>query len=221
MIPTHYNLVADIFYLGVALHGKRSGVFTNIEINKPMPDNFYSGKPEKTRSKDFYAHRDDEEYWNQKRTDSLTQHEKRISEDNERLKKVWGFRILSGTALAIGYNYIDCGPIDIGPVFNMLSYNEIEGWRPRFGAKTNTHFHKHIFLEGFMAYGVKDEKFKYRGQIMYSFNDKVNNQWEFPMNLLTLSYEHNTNVPRMETFGYSFNEDTDRLGRSFSRQGNR
>ena len=221
MIPTHYSLVADIFYLGVALHGKRSGVFSNIEINKPMPKEFYANKPEKTRSKTFYDHRDDEDYWQERRTDSLTRHEKRIAEDNERLKKVWTFRLLTGTALAIGYNYIDCGPIDIGPIFNMLSYNELEGWRLRFGAKTNTRFHKHIFLEGFVAYGTKDEKFKYRGQIMYSFNDKVNNQWEFPMNLLTLSYEHNTNVPRMGFFGYSFNEDSDRLGRSISRQGNR
>ena len=83
----------------------------------------------------------------------------------------------------------------------MLSYNGIEGWRLRVGAKTNTRFHKHIFLEGFVAYGLKDEKFKYRGQVMYSFNNKINNQWEFPMNLLTLSYEHNTAVPRMGTFG--------------------
>ena len=221
MIPTQYKLIADIFYLGVALHGKRSGVFSNIELNKPMPDDFYVGKPEKTRSKGFYDHRDDEKYWDDHRSVELSQHEKLISENNERLKKVWSFRVLTGTALAIGYNYIDCGPIDIGPVFNMLSYNEIEGWRLRFGAKTNTRFHKHIFFEGFGAYGTRDEKFKYRGQIMYSFNDKVNNQWEFPMNLLTLSYEHNTNVPRMSTFGYSFNEDSDRLGRSISRQGNK
>lgn len=221
MIPTHYNLVADIFYLGVALHGKRSGVFSNIEINKPMPKEFYNNKPEKTRSKGFYDHRDDEEYWKERRTDSLSASEKSISENNEKLKKLWGFRLITGTALAIGYNYIDCGPIDIGPVFNMLSFNNLEGWRLRFGAKTNTRFHKHIFLEGFVAYGTRDERFKYRGQIMYSFNDKVNNQWEFPMNLLTLSYEHNTNVPRMGTFGYSFNEDSDRLGRSISRQGNR
>lgn len=221
MIPTRYSLVADIYYLGVALHGKRSGVFSNIKINEPMADNFYSNKPEKTRSKGFYDHRNDENYWKERRTDSLSYHEKRIAEDNERLKKVIGFRILAGTVLAIGYNYIDAGPIDIGPVFNMLSYNDIEGWRIRFGAKTNTRFHKHIFLEGFVAYGMKDEKFKYRGQIMYSFNDKVNNQWEFPMNLLTLSYEHNTDVPGKELFGYSLKNENDRLGRSFSRQGNR
>ena len=221
MIPTRYNLVADIFYLGVALHGKRSGVFSNIVINQPMPKEFYNNKPEKTRSKTFYDHRDDEDYWKERRSDSLSKHEKRIAEDNERLKHVLGFRIFAGTILAIGYNYIDCGPIDIGPVFNMLSYNELEGWRLRFGAKTNTRFHKHIFLEGFLAYGTRDHEVKYRGQIMYSFNNKINNQWEFPMNLLTLSYEHNTNVPRMGTFGYSFNEDTDRLGRSISRQGNR
>lgn len=221
MIPTRYSLTADIFYLGLALHGKRSGVFSNIEINHPMPDVFYDNKPIKTRSKTFYDHRYDEEYWESKRTDSLSKHEKRIAEDNEKLKKVWTFRLLTGTAMAIGYNYIDCGPIDIGPVFNMLSYNNLEGWRLRFGAKTNTRFHKHIFLEGFLAYGTRDEKFKYRGQIMYSFNDKINNQWEFPMNLLTLSYEHNTNVPRMSTFGYIFNEDRDRLGRSISRQNNR
>ena len=221
MIPTRYSLVADIYYLGVALHGKRSGAFSNIKINKPMPKNFYSNKPEKTRSNGFYDHRDDENYWKERRADSLTYHEKRIAEDNERLKKVIGFRILAGTALAIGYNYIDAGPIDIGPVFNMLSHNDIEGWRLRFGAKTNTRFHKHLFLEGFVAYGMKDKKFKYRGQIMYSFNDKVNNQWEFPMNLLTLSYEHNTDVPGKELFGYSLKNEHDRLGRSFSRQGNR
>lgn len=221
MMPTHYNLVADIFYLGVALHGRRSGVFSNIEINKPMPKEFYANKPEKTRSKTFYDHRDDEDYWKTRRTDSLSSHEKRIAEDNERLKKVWTYRLLAGTAFAIGYNYIDCGPIDIGPVFNMLSHNELEGWRPRFGAKTNTHFHKHIFLEGYVAYGTKDEKLKYRGQIMYSFNDKVNNQWEFPMNLLTLSYLHDVDIPGKSMFGRNLKDDHDRLGRSFSRLSNR
>ena len=220
MIPTRYSLVADIFYLGVALHGKRSGVFSNIEINKPMPEKFYSGKTEKSRSKGFYDHRDDENYWSQKRTDSLSYHEKRIAEDNERLKHAIGFRILAGTAFAIGYNYIDAGPIDIGPVFNMLSYNQIEGTRIRFGAKTNTRFHKHIFLEGYGAYGFKDQQFKYRGQLMYSFNDKVNNQWEFPMNLLTVSYLHDANVPGQSLFGYSLKDDHDRLGRSFNRQSN-
>ena len=221
MIPTRYSLVADIFYLGVALHGKRTGVFSNIEINKPMPDGFYTGKPQKTHSDTYYDHRDDEEYWNGKRVDSLSEHEKRIAEDNERLMKNWKFRLMTNTAMVLGYNYIDYGPVDIGPIFNMLSYNGIEGWRLRVGAKTNTRFHKHIFLEGFVAYGLKDEKFKYRGQVMYSFNNKINNQWEFPMNLLTLSYEHNTAVPRMGTFGYNFNEDSDRLGRSISRQENR
>ena len=220
MIPTKYSLVADIFYLGAAIHGKRTGIFSNIEINKPMPEDFYSNKPEKTHSINYYDHRDDEEYWNEKRTDSLSEHEKRIAEDNDRLMKNWKFRLVTGTAMILGYNYHDCGPLDIGPIFNMLSYNGIEGWRVRFGAKTNTRFHKHIFLEGFVAYGMKDEKFKYRGQFMYSFNKKINNQWEFPMNLLTLSYEHNTQVPRMGTFGYNFNEDNDRLGRSISRQTN-
>lgn len=220
MMPTQYNLVADIYYLGVALHGKRSGIFSNIEINNPMHDSFYANKPAKTRNEAFFDHNDDEEYWSEKRPKDLSYHERRIYEDMKKLKKVSAFNFITGTATAIGYNYADCGPIDIGPIFNMLSYNEIEGWRPRFGAKTNTKFNKNIFLEGFLAYGMKDRKFKYRGQIMYSFNNKINNQWEFPMNLLTLSYEHNTNVPRMSSFGYSFNEDTDRLGRSFSRQAN-
>ena len=220
MIPTRYNLVADIFYLGLALHGKRSGVFTNIEINKPMPDDFYVGKPQKTRAKDFYSHRDDEEYWKDKRTDSLSLHEKLIAENNDKLKKNPRFRFLTGLAFAIGYNYIDYGPIDIGPIFNMLSYNEIEGVRLRFGAKTNTSFHKHIFLEGYMAYGTLDDKVKYRGQFMYSFNDKINNQWEFPMNLMTLSYTHDTDIPGRDIFGFNFKNSHDSFGNSFNRLGN-
>lgn len=220
MFPTRYSLVADLFYLGLAIHGKRSGVYSNIEINKPMPDDFYVGKTEKTRSKNFYEHRNDDAYWEARRTDSLSEHERRIAEDNEKLKKVWTFRLISESIFAIGYNYIDCGPIDIGPIYNMLSHNEIEGWRLRFGAKTNTRFHKHIFLEGFLAYGTYDEKPKFRSQVMYSFNDKVNNQWEFPMNLLTMSYEHNTDIPGRDIFGFNFKNEYDALGRSLNRQAN-
>lgn len=220
MIPTHYSLVADIFYLGIALHGKRSGVFSNIEVNKPMPDDFYVGKTEKTRAKGFYDHRDDENYWKEKRTDSLSEHEKQIAENNVRLKHALGFRIFSGAVLSIAYNYIDAGPIDIGPVFNMLSHNNIEGTRIRFGAKTNTRFHKHIFLEGYIAYGFKDDLVKYQGRFMYSFNDKMNNQWEFPMNLLTVSYRHDITVPGSQLFGYNLKTEHDRLGRSFNRHGN-
>lgn len=64
----------------------------------------------------------------------------------------------------------------------------------RVGGKTNVKFNKHLFLNGFVAYGTKDEEVKYLGEVMYNFADKMYHQWEFPINLLTLGIEHNTEM---------------------------
>lgn len=99
------------------------------------------------------------------------------------------------TAMAFISGYIDLGWFDYGPVENTLSWNSVEGARIRLGGKTNVNFHKHLFLNGFVAYGTKDETIKYNAEVMYSFADKLYHQWEFPINLLTVGIERNTDIP--------------------------
>jgi hypothetical protein len=64
---------------------------------------------------------------------------------------------------------------ELGPLSHALSYNEMEGARLRFGANTTTNLNRHILLGGYVAYGLKDEKTKFRGDISYSScrNDRL------------------------------------------------
>jgi hypothetical protein len=82
-----------------------------------------------------------------------------------------------------------------GPVTHTLSYNDMEGFRFRLSGNTTTNLHNHWLLGGYLAYGTKDERLKYRGNIIYSFLPKEKAIWEFPKRLLSFSYIHDLNIP--------------------------
>ena len=63
------------------------------------------------------------------------------------------------TIFVSGYKVVN--NFEIGPYFNLLSYNRIEGPRVRFGGRTSSKFSRWYELQGYVAYGFKDEKFKY------------------------------------------------------------
>lgn len=82
---------------------------------------------------------------------------------------------------------------DIGPVSTLISGNSFEGARFRFGGMTTPALNKNWFAEGYLAYGTRDKKLKYRGQLEYSFIDKETHQREFPVHSVKLSYMYDIN----------------------------
>uniref|UniRef100_UPI0030DAF548 DUF5686 family protein n=1 Tax=uncultured Planktosalinus sp. TaxID=1810935 RepID=UPI0030DAF548 len=64
-----------------------------------------------------------------------------------------------GSVLASGY--YELPGFDLGPVFSIFGYNEAEGMRIRAGGRTYFSQNDRWRLEGFLAYGFKDDKFKY------------------------------------------------------------
>jgi hypothetical protein len=50
---------------------------------------------------------------------------------------------------------------EIGPYSNLISYNRVEGTRFRFGGRTSDKFSTWYELNGYVAYGLKDETTKY------------------------------------------------------------
>ena len=55
----------------------------------------------------------------------------------------------------------EVGPIELGPYWSLYSRNRIEGNRFRFSMGTTPKLFKNIYLNGYVAYGTKDERFKY------------------------------------------------------------
>lgn len=82
---------------------------------------------------------------------------------------------------------------EIGPVNTFISPNNIEGWRFRVGGTTTTNFSKRLFIDGFAAYGTKDEKMKYDAIVEYSFHDKTEYRKEYPVHSLRAQMSYDIN----------------------------
>jgi hypothetical protein len=177
----------------LSFHGQRVNVYKNMEFNIPQPDSIHNGLSKIVRLKEYDQR--DERYWHRNRLSPLTVKEDGIYQSYKRLDSIGVYKFARDFTLAMVGGYVEVGPVDLGPVENLISFNSIENVRLRVGGKTNGRFHRHLFFEGFLAYGTRDEAFKFNTTAMYSFNRKKDHPWEFPMNLLTVSYEYNTKIP--------------------------
>lgn len=80
-----------------------------------------------------------------------------------------------------------------GPMNATISGNTLEGVRLRAGGMTSAHLNPHLFLRGFMAYGLQDQKMKYLAELEYSFDPKKEYANEFPIHSLRWHSEYDVN----------------------------
>ncbi len=142
---------------------------------------------------DDNAYIQDNTYWNQIRTVPITDNENRVGTMLTQLRRVpiyyWTEKAIR--ILVSGYIHTASkSKFDIGPVNTSISNNDIEGWRFRFGGITTANLNKHIFTGGFIAYGTKDKKLKYNGELEYSFNEKKYHSREFPIHSIKLTHTY-------------------------------
>ncbi|MCL2133591.1 MAG: DUF5686 and carboxypeptidase regulatory-like domain-containing protein [Bacteroidales bacterium] len=173
--------------------GKRINTYGKYVFNHYIPDRLFGGmnKVEEAPDYDIRA----EEFWEERRLLPLSEQDQGVYDMIAEMKKdKWFNRALDLLGLAVS-GYVAIGKFDMGPMESFFSFNEVEGVRLRFGGKTNTRFSKNLFFEGYGAYGFKDERFKYSVGAMYSFDPKRLHPWQYPMNLLQISYESNIETP--------------------------
>ena len=189
--------------------GKKTASYKNFKINQPKENAFYASR-ENIVMEDSVMEKP-EDYWVTARHDSLTRHDKNVYLISDSITKIPLFKAY--TNIIRGYN--SWGIIDFGPYFTTYSFNKLEGNRFKASARTNTKFHKHFGLDGYVAYGTSDFTYKYGAHATYYFN-------RVPRSLLSLGYKDD-----VEQFGLSqnlFREDniiTSALRRNPTRYYNR
>ncbi len=191
--------------------GKRINTYENYKFDHRISETTFIGgaKVDKIPGYDMRA----EQYWTEHRPVPLARSEQGIYDMLAEMKSNSWFRNIFRLAGIVFSGYIDAGPIDVGPMATLYSFNEVEGSRIRVGGKTNTRFSKNIFFEGYGAYGFKDDLFKYSIGTMFSFSKRKVHPWEYPMNLLSISYTNDIETPGQAfLFG-----SADRLLMSFHR----
>lgn len=98
--------------------------------------------------------------WSQMRHDTLSANEKAIYTTINKLLEMPKFQKFQRNLRFLASGYRDIGNLEIGPWFNWISGDTIQGTRFRFDLGTNKGFHKNIYLHGYLAYGTRDKKWK-------------------------------------------------------------
>ncbi len=142
------------------MYGKRTTLYDNYVFNKPLKEDFYK---KRLQEYDESIYTRDDAFWKDKRQEELSKDEKGIYNMLDTLKTVPRFKALYdiGSVLVSGYYEWDAANLDIGPIFSAFGFNDVEGLRLRMGARTYFNQNDPWRLEGFTAYGFKDQKFKY------------------------------------------------------------
>jgi hypothetical protein len=171
--------------------GAKTTTYKKYELNTTLPDSLFATQAIIFRD-DKYLIRN-EQYWTDNRHDTLTKTENGVYKTVDSLNNYKPFkRFMSGIRLLFeGYNSV--GGFDIGPVNTFYSFNDIEGFRLRLGGRTNVNFSKKLMLEGFAAYGFKDEKWKGFAGLRYNFGK--DRPLRFPYNQLKAWYSYEARIP--------------------------
>ena len=143
----------------VGIYGRKTTSYKDFKINQPKEVKFYEFG-DKIVVEDNAAKKSDA-FWNASRHDSLSVREQKIYHMIDTIKTLPVYRTWVDilTIFVSGYKVVN--NFEIGPYFNLLSYNRVEGPRLRFGGRTSSKFSRWYELEGYVAYGTKDERFKY------------------------------------------------------------
>ena len=112
----------------------------------------------------------EEEYWKNSRHEELSKNEKAVYKMVDTLQKMPIFKKYTETINFIGSGYKNIGNYQIGPWFNWVSFDSLEGYRFRFDLGTNKGFNKNLYFSGYLAYGLSDKKFKGKLESIYIFH---------------------------------------------------
>lgn len=142
------------------VYGKRTTLYDHYKFDIEKNSKFYD---EEVYDFDKDVYDRDDKFWIENRLEALSKDEKGVYKMLDTLKTVKKFKRLYnlGSILASGYIEFNQLPLDYGPIFSTFGFNEVEGLRLRAGGRT--YFGKNDLwrLEGFVAYGFDDDKFKY------------------------------------------------------------
>ncbi|MDO1502524.1 DUF5686 family protein [Winogradskyella maritima] len=185
------------------VYGKRTTLYDNYVFDEPKDEKFYAQEVY-NYDKDVYNREDD--FWAENRMEALSRDEKGVYRMLDTLKTVKKFKNLYniGSILASGYIEFPSLNLDVGPVFSVFGFNEVEGLRLRGGGRTYFGPNDLWRLEGFLAYGFRDDKFKYG----------ISGKWLLDKkSRLIISGGNRRDVEQM---GASLTASTDVLGRNLA-----
>jgi hypothetical protein len=171
-------------------YGERTVSYTNWVLNESLNDSIFKG-PETIRKIDPDAN--SSAYWEMNRHIPLTKTEKGIYSNVDSIKQIPAFKPMMDVIMLLATDFYPFKKAEIGPAGSFISFNTIEGNRLRFGGRTTPGFSKKITFDGYLAYGFKDQQYKYSAGVTYSLTSRT--IYQFPVKSIKLNYQYDTQIP--------------------------
>ncbi|VVV02372.1 TonB-dependent receptor SusC [Mesonia oceanica] len=183
------------------VYGKRTTLYDEYAFDIERREEFYENNRDQYIEKVYNR---DSTFWQQNRLEPLNNDEQKVYTMLDTLKTVRAFQRLYNIGSVLASGYIELDNFDYGPIFSTFGYNDVEGIRVRAGGRTYFGRNDPWRIEGYTAYGFKDNKFKYglSGKILVD-----------PRSRLILSGGNRRDV---EQLGASLTNTNDVLGRSLA-----
>jgi len=175
------------------IYARRQTFYDGHNFKQPKDLSIFNHSSEVITSKNL---KQDENYWAAHRPVVAVKNENTVKDMLTRLRKSKLFYWCEKVVVTLASGYINTNSnareskFDIGPVNTLISGNSLEGVRLRLGGMTTAKLNKRWFGKFYVAYGTRDEKFKYMGQLEYSFIDKKFHPKEFPVKSLRLMHRY-------------------------------
>jgi hypothetical protein len=186
------------------VYGKRTTFYRDHKFNIEKPEKFYK---DEVNYLDKEIYNKPEEYWEENRFENLTKDEKGVYKMLDTLQTVKKFQNIYSLVEIVDSGFLHFGKLDYGSIYSLVGQNSVEGLRLRTGVRTYFGPNDPWRIQAYVAYGFKDDKFKYG----------VTGKWMVePKNRVIIAAGNRRDI---EQIGASLTTTNDILGRSNASSG--
>lgn len=154
----------------MGLYGRRHSTRHNYRINQEKDVDFY--KTNTTVEVLDSANMRSDEYWAKVRHEPLAPKEIGIDNMVDSLNNLKFFKTLKNLVYFVSTGYYPLNKVELGSAFSLFSFNPIEKFRLGLALRTSNNFSRRLELGGRIAYGFRDEKFKYGASVRFNISPK-------------------------------------------------
>lgn len=167
-----------------AVYGKKISLNYDYDFNPSFQDDVFSGAPTEI----LPDAKQKENILVEERPIALSNIESRVYSNIDSLNDNRTFKTLLAIGYLLGQGFYPVGPVEFGPLEYLYSMNNIEGNRIRIGGRTTNKFSEQVFLEGYVAYGLRDQELKYFFRPTISLNGE--SVAKFPAHYIQATVQH-------------------------------
>ena len=176
-------------------YARRIALHRNHSFERPEDGVVFEEKSPVSEAAD--ARRQTDVFWNEAREGAKEIQKTSVEMMMEQLREVPFYYWSEKTIDVLINGYIQTSGTDskfeFGPANTFISGNALEGLRLRAGGATTVNLSRQFFIEGYMAYGFKDQKPKGDVLLEYSFNRKRTFRKEYPFHYVRAEYRYDIN----------------------------